>query len=185
MLHLSWVLTYHSYFNLSSWGKAYLIDDQSRCNNKQSGYIQIHDKAEKIVERIVEKFCLIFSSIKAEVCNLAEAQLNSLCKIVQKHLCFAFSLLSYKFVNYTVLKLRPLITKIFETECLLNSQLPKTHGCLSAAQEFCPNPLLWVVILEKTCNKLIFSCFAGIWPNFCPTNSYRRKKTKFYDEIAF
>ena len=38
-LHLSWVLKYHLYFNLSSWGKAYLIHDQSRGNNKQSGYV--------------------------------------------------------------------------------------------------------------------------------------------------
>ena len=53
------------YFNLSSQGKAYLIDDQSRGNNKQSGYVQIYGRAEKIVEGIVDKFCLIFSSIKA------------------------------------------------------------------------------------------------------------------------
>ena len=53
------------YFNLSSQGKAYLIDDQSRGNNKQSGYVQIYERAEKIVEGIVDKFCLIFSSIKA------------------------------------------------------------------------------------------------------------------------
>ena len=50
MLHLSWLLKYHLYFNLSSWGKAYLIDDQSRGNNKQSGHVQIHERAEKIVE---------------------------------------------------------------------------------------------------------------------------------------
>ena len=65
MLYLSWVLKYHLYFNLSSWSKAYLIDDQSRGNNKQSRYVQIHDRAEKIVEGIVDEFCLIFSSIKA------------------------------------------------------------------------------------------------------------------------
>ena len=65
MLHLSWVLKYHLYFNLSSWGKAYLINDQSRGNNKQSGYVQIHERAEKIVEGKVDKFCIIFSSIKA------------------------------------------------------------------------------------------------------------------------
>ena len=59
--------------------------------------------------------------------------------------------------------------KIFKTECLLHSQLPNTHVCLSAAQEFCPNPFLWVVISKKTCNKLIFSCFAGICPYFSPT----------------
>ena len=53
------------YFNLSSQGKAYLIDDQSRGNNKQSGYVQIYGRAEKIVEGIVDKFCLTFSSIKA------------------------------------------------------------------------------------------------------------------------
>ena len=31
----------------------------------QSGYVQIHEIAKKIVEGIVEEFCLIFSSIKA------------------------------------------------------------------------------------------------------------------------
>ena len=58
MLHLSWVLKYHLYFNLSSKGKAYLVDDQSRGNNKQSGYVYVHERAEKIVEGIVDKFCL-------------------------------------------------------------------------------------------------------------------------------
>ena len=65
MLYLSWVLKYHLYFNLSSWRKAYLIDDQSRGNKKQSGYVYVHEGAEKIVEGIVDKFCLFFSSIKA------------------------------------------------------------------------------------------------------------------------
>ena len=45
--------------------KAYLIDDQSHDNTRQSGYVQIHERAEKIVEGIVDEFCLIFSSIKA------------------------------------------------------------------------------------------------------------------------
>ena len=36
------------------------------------------------------------------------------------------SLLSYKFVNYTVCKFRPLIMKIFKTEFLLNAQLLNT-----------------------------------------------------------
>ena len=31
-------------------GKAYLIDDQSRDNNEQSGYVYAHERAEKIVE---------------------------------------------------------------------------------------------------------------------------------------
>ena len=48
VLDLSWVLKYHFYFNLLSWGKAYLIDDQSCDNNKQSGYVQIHERDEKI-----------------------------------------------------------------------------------------------------------------------------------------
>ena len=48
VLHLSQVLKYQLYFNLSSWGKTYLMDDQSRGNNKQSGYVQIHERAEKI-----------------------------------------------------------------------------------------------------------------------------------------
>ena len=42
-----------------------LIDDQSHGNNKQCGYVQIHEIAKKIVEGIVDEFCLIFSSIKA------------------------------------------------------------------------------------------------------------------------
>ena len=46
-------------------GKACLINDHSCGNNKQSGYIQIHKRAKKIVEGIVDKFCLIFDSIKA------------------------------------------------------------------------------------------------------------------------
>ena len=58
-------MKYHLYLNLSSWGKAYLIDDQSRGNNKQSGYVHVHERAEKIVEGIVDKCCLFFSSIKA------------------------------------------------------------------------------------------------------------------------
>ena len=64
MLHLSWVLKYHLYFNLSSWRTAYLIDDQSHGNNKQSGHVYVHERAEKIVEGKVDKFCLFFSSIK-------------------------------------------------------------------------------------------------------------------------
>ena len=53
------------YFNLSSQGKAYLIDDQSHGNNKQSRYVQIHEKVEKIFEGIVDEFCLNFSSSKS------------------------------------------------------------------------------------------------------------------------
>ena len=33
------------------------IDNQSRGNNKQSGYVQIHKRAEKIVECIIDEFC--------------------------------------------------------------------------------------------------------------------------------
>ena len=69
MLDLSWVLKYHLYFNLSSWRKAYLIDDKSRGNNKQSGHVYVHERAEKI-EGIVDKFCLFFSSIKAKSLQL-------------------------------------------------------------------------------------------------------------------
>ena len=65
MLRLSCVLKYHLYFNLSSWRKGYLIDDQSCGNNKQSGYVYVHERAKKIAEGIVDKFCLFFSSIKA------------------------------------------------------------------------------------------------------------------------
>ena len=38
---------------------------QSHGNNKQSGYVQIHEIAQKIVDGIVDELCLIFSSIKA------------------------------------------------------------------------------------------------------------------------
>ena len=58
-------MKYHLYFNLSSWGKAYLIDDRSRGNKKQSGYVYVHERAEKIVEGTVDKFCLFFGSLKA------------------------------------------------------------------------------------------------------------------------
>ena len=59
------VLKYHLYFNLSNWRKAYLIDYQSHGNNKQSEYVYVHERAEKIVEGIVDKFCLFFNYIKA------------------------------------------------------------------------------------------------------------------------
>ena len=52
VLHLSWTLKYHLYFNLSSQGKAYLIDDQSRGHNKPSGYVQIQERAKRIIEGI-------------------------------------------------------------------------------------------------------------------------------------
>ena len=44
---------------------AIILNDQSRGNNEQSRYVQIHERAEKIVEGIVDEFCLIFGSIKA------------------------------------------------------------------------------------------------------------------------
>ena len=59
------MLKYHLYFNLSGWRKAYLIDDESLGNNKQSVYVYVHERAEKIVEGIIDNFCLVFSSIKA------------------------------------------------------------------------------------------------------------------------
>ena len=34
-------------------------------NNKQFGYVYVHERAKKIVEGTVDKFCLFFSSIKA------------------------------------------------------------------------------------------------------------------------
>ena len=99
MLHLSSVLKYHLYFNLSSQGNAYLIDGQSRSNNKQSGYVQIRERAEKIVVGVVDEFCLIFSSIKAVSLQLGRGVVT---KSYRSIMCFASSLLSYKFVNYTV-----------------------------------------------------------------------------------
>ena len=44
--------------------------------------------------------------------------------------------------------------KIFKRECLLNAQLLNTHACSSTAQEFCLNPLLWVVNREKLATNL-------------------------------
>ena len=52
--------------------------------------IYAHERALKIVESIVDKICLFFSSIKARA------------KLYRSILCFVSSLLSYKFVNYTV-----------------------------------------------------------------------------------
>ena len=69
--------------------------------------------------------------------------------IVQNDFDTALGLARYRLVNYTVWKFMPLIMKIFKTECLLNSKLPNTHVCLSTTQDFCPNPLLWVVISRK------------------------------------
>ena len=60
MLHVSWVPKYHLYFNLSCQEKAYLIDDQSRGNNMQSGYAQVHERAAKIDEVIVDESLLNF-----------------------------------------------------------------------------------------------------------------------------
>ena len=33
--------------------------------SKQSGYVYVHERAEKIVEGTIDEFCLIFSSTKA------------------------------------------------------------------------------------------------------------------------
>ena len=52
-----------------------LIDDQSRGNNKQSGYVYVYERAKKIVKGIVDKFCLFFSSIKS--CKSATWQRHS------------------------------------------------------------------------------------------------------------
>ena len=82
-------------------------------------------------------FCLFFSSIKAVSLQLGRGAAKQLVQNRTEAFCASFlSLLSYKFVNYTVCKFRPLIMKIFKTECLLHSQLPNTHVCWSAAQEF-------------------------------------------------
>ena len=123
--------------------------------------------------------------LKIERWKLETVRRTGMFTIVQNDLDSALVLLSYRLVNYTVWKFRSLIMKIFKTECLLNSKLPNTHACSSATQEFCPNPLLWVVISEKTCNKLIFSCFTGVWPYFSPTKYYKKLLNQFYDEIAF
>ena len=75
------------------WRKAYLIDDQSRDNNKQSGYVYVHERAEKIVEGIVDKFCLFFSSIKTVSMQLGRGVAKYL---VQNHTeAFCASFLHY------------------------------------------------------------------------------------------
>ena len=45
--------------------KLLIIDDMSRGNKKQSGRVQIHGRAKKLVESMVNKFRLIFNSITA------------------------------------------------------------------------------------------------------------------------
>ena len=53
-------------FQFIKLGKSLLIiDDLSRGNNKQSGQVQIHDRAKKLVESMMNEFRLIFSSITA------------------------------------------------------------------------------------------------------------------------
>ena len=42
-----------------------MINHNNNGNNKQSGYVQIHETAGKIVEGTADEFCSIFSSIKA------------------------------------------------------------------------------------------------------------------------
>ena len=93
MCYISWILKYHLYFNLSSWRKAYLIDDQWRGNNKQSGYVYVHERAEKIVEGIVDKFCLFFSSIKAVSLQLGRGVAKQL--VQNRTEAFSASLLHY------------------------------------------------------------------------------------------
>ena len=53
------------YRNVNFFSHTGCIDDQSRGDDKQSGYVQIHERAKTIVESIVDEFCLIFSFIKA------------------------------------------------------------------------------------------------------------------------
>ena len=43
-----------------------MIGDQSRGNNKQSGKLQIHERAEKSVEGMGDDSPLIFSSIQGK-----------------------------------------------------------------------------------------------------------------------
>ena len=58
-----------------------------RDNNKQSGYVQIHERAEKIVEGIVDEFCLIFSSIKAVSLQLGRGVAEQLVQNRTKVFC--------------------------------------------------------------------------------------------------
>ena len=57
------------------------IDDQSCGNNKQSGFVQIHERAEKNVQGIVYEFCLIFSPIKA-VSQLVQNRTEAFCALL-------------------------------------------------------------------------------------------------------
>ena len=50
-----------------------IIDDLSHGNNKQSGWVQIHDRVKKLVESMMNEFLLIFSSITAGKLKLGRA----------------------------------------------------------------------------------------------------------------
>ena len=44
------------------------------------------------------------------------------------------------------------------TEYVLSSKLPNTHACLSAVQDFCPNPLsVWQFLKKVATNKVVVS----------------------------
>ena len=76
--------------------------------------------------------------------------------------------------------------KIFETECLLDPQLPNTHVCLfiSSTRVLSDSASLGSHFRENLATNSFFSYFAGIWPYFSPAKSYRKQSINFYDEIA-
>ena len=64
-------------FQFIKLGKSLLaIDDLSRGNNKQSGYVQIHDRAKKQVESMINEFRLIFSPITVAKLKLGRVAAN-------------------------------------------------------------------------------------------------------------
>ena len=64
-----------------------IIDDLSRGNNKQSGWVQIHDRAKKLVESIMNEFRLILSSITAVKLNLGRVVAKKLVQNRTKAFC--------------------------------------------------------------------------------------------------
>ena len=84
-----------------------IIDDLLCANNKQSGQVQIHDSAKKLVESIMNEFLLIFSSITSGKLKLGRI-VAIYAKSYRSVLRVAFSLLSYSLVSDTFRQFRPL-----------------------------------------------------------------------------
>ena len=87
-------------------------------------------------------------------------------------------------VHSTVCQFGPSIVIRLGT-VILKLEKPNTHSCLWAAQEFGPNPLFCVAIVQKSCNKLFFRLFCLHGALFLSNKSNRQKKTTFYNKISF